>query len=509
MANEDTKNTQEEGAATQVTLAAPVATGPDGDDDGWGDGGDDAPGSSTPAGGVDDFETIPSPPGEVAGGPVITTSADDEPGETFDDPPDDDDGAVFTDVTTEDADDADEAAEGIPHKASKAKVYGLMGAGLVTLAGMVGGTLYWQNSMHTRSVHRLKPVAMAQATSLPTKEQPVSTEKSGAAQPAAKPAMTLNDIDAKLAQAAAAKDAKASDQPSAAPPVTLAPSLSVTQASAKEVSARAPGEVAPSVQPSQSVAAGVQGGGIQPNTGSALVSPASAQQAEALATRARDAETKTKLDALAQADLKQQDSVTKLTTRVQALEERLDKIEEQQRAAQAAKDAAEKQAAEAAQAAQDAARVEQQKKAFAEQQAKDAAKAKAEARRKRHHRDAEINPEPKPVAAAKPEVRGAAARTEPTVRHEPRRVANAGSTRLEPPAMPKVTPHSAGVSAFKVVATYPVTQQPGMLPEKAWITDGESLVQVKVGSSVAGAQVTRIEGTTVFTTRGTITSQRP
>lgn len=66
-----------------------------------------------------------------------------------------------------------------------------------------------------------------------------------------------------------------------------------------------------------------------------------------------------------------------------------------------------------------------------------------------------------------------------------------------------------GLSAYAVVATYPSTTQPGMAPEKAWVTDGQRLIQLKVGSSIDGARVTKLEGTNVVTTRGTISAQRP
>lgn len=65
-------------------------------------------------------------------------------------------------------------------------------------------------------------------------------------------------------------------------------------------------------------------------------------------------------------------------------------------------------------------------------------------------------------------------------------------------------PADVGVSGFSVVATYPSTTQPGMQPQKAWVTNGERLVELQVGASLNGARVTKIEGTTVHTTRGVI-----
>ncbi|MDF8363299.1 MULTISPECIES: hypothetical protein [Achromobacter] len=65
-------------------------------------------------------------------------------------------------------------------------------------------------------------------------------------------------------------------------------------------------------------------------------------------------------------------------------------------------------------------------------------------------------------------------------------------------------PADAGVSGFSVVATYPSTTQPGMQPQKAWVTNGERLVELQVGATLNGARVTKIEGTTVHTTRGVI-----
>lgn len=65
---------------------------------------------------------------------------------------------------------------------------------------------------------------------------------------------------------------------------------------------------------------------------------------------------------------------------------------------------------------------------------------------------------------------------------------------------------STGVKNFVVVATYPSTTQPGMQPERAWVTDGQKLVEVKVGSVINGAKVTGISGTTVTTSAGSIKS---
>lgn len=65
-------------------------------------------------------------------------------------------------------------------------------------------------------------------------------------------------------------------------------------------------------------------------------------------------------------------------------------------------------------------------------------------------------------------------------------------------------PADAGVSGFSVVATYPSTTQPGMQPQKAWVTNGERLVELQTGATLNGARVTKIEGTTVHTTRGVI-----
>lgn len=58
---------------------------------------------------------------------------------------------------------------------------------------------------------------------------------------------------------------------------------------------------------------------------------------------------------------------------------------------------------------------------------------------------------------------------------------------------------------YSVVATYPSTTSGKMTAEKAWITDGNKLLQVVVGSKIEDrAKVTRIEGTTVYTSHGTI-----
>lgn len=78
-------------------------------------------------------------------------------------------------------------------------------------------------------------------------------------------------------------------------------------------------------------------------------------------------------------------------------------------------------------------------------------------------------------------------------------------------ATPKAAPAKpapASVAGYSVVATYPSTTSAGMQPEKAWVTNGQRLLQVMVGSKVGSATVTRIEGTTVFTTQGEIRSPR-
>lgn len=100
-------------------------------------------------------------------------------------------------------------------------------------------------------------------------------------------------------------------------------------------------------------------------------------------------------------------------------------------------------------------------------------------------------PAPKPESAPKP-VAAKPSSTKPVVSAQP-------VTKPQAPA---------GVRGFSVVATYPSTTSPGVKPEKAWITNGEQLVQVVVGSVVNGAKVTGIQGTTVYTSHGVIRSPK-
>ena len=64
-----------------------------------------------------------------------------------------------------------------------------------------------------------------------------------------------------------------------------------------------------------------------------------------------------------------------------------------------------------------------------------------------------------------------------------------------------------GVTGYAVVATYP-SSEPGVTPQRAWVTNGEKLVEVAVGSSIEGARVTKIDGTTVYTSMGAIHAAR-
>ena len=75
--------------------------------------------------------------------------------------------------------------------------------------------------------------------------------------------------------------------------------------------------------------------------------------------------------------------------------------------------------------------------------------------------------------------------------------------KVEPIRAKAKSGKSANVQGYSVVATYPSTN-PGVAPERAWVTNGEKLVEVTVGSSVSGARVTKIDGTNVHTSAGTI-----
>lgn len=80
------------------------------------------------------------------------------------------------------------------------------------------------------------------------------------------------------------------------------------------------------------------------------------------------------------------------------------------------------------------------------------------------------------------------------VKKEPAQVKKAA------PAPKKVAAPKPNLKRFSVVATYPS----GSNPEKAWVTDGNKLHELRVGSRIGGATVTAIEGTTVKTSAGNI-----
>ncbi|CUJ50548.1 Uncharacterised protein [Achromobacter sp. 2789STDY5608633] len=112
-----------------------------------------------------------------------------------------------------------------------------------------------------------------------------------------------------------------------------------------------------------------------------------------------------------------------------------------------------------------------------------------------------------PKQAAKPPVKKAAPPpAKSTSEAKPTAQKPAAPTPRPAPARADAAakPADVGVSGFSVVATYPSTTQPGMQPQKAWVTNGERLVELQVGASLNGARVTKIEGTTVHTTRGVI-----
>jgi len=115
---------------------------------------------------------------------------------------------------------------------------------------------------------------------------------------------------------------------------------------------------------------------------------------------------------------------------------------------------------------------------------------------------------PAPKPAPKPAAKTAAAKD------------TAGNKAVASSAKPKVTqtqPKAAAVKVspaaqqaeinlgqYQVVATYPSTEKAGMQAQRAWVTNGEQLVELKVGATIQGARVIRIEHTTVHTTAGVI-----
>lgn len=79
------------------------------------------------------------------------------------------------------------------------------------------------------------------------------------------------------------------------------------------------------------------------------------------------------------------------------------------------------------------------------------------------------------------------------------------SRQASGPAEKPAAPSSVGsLAGYSVVATYPSTTSKGVSPQKAWVTNGERLIQLTVGSMIEGAKVSRIEGTNVHTNRGVI-----
>lgn len=71
------------------------------------------------------------------------------------------------------------------------------------------------------------------------------------------------------------------------------------------------------------------------------------------------------------------------------------------------------------------------------------------------------------------------------------------------PVTPSAPAAKGALGSFKVVGVYP-SERMGVSPEKAWVTDSETLIEVIVGSSLNGAKVTKIEGNAVYTNRGII-----
>lgn len=111
---------------------------------------------------------------------------------------------------------------------------------------------------------------------------------------------------------------------------------------------------------------------------------------------------------------------------------------------------------------------------------------------------------PAPSVAAKPDVS-----PQPSIRIKETKV-NAPQPKVKVAA--NVTQQSAALSqqintdsitSYKVVGMYP-SERMGVAPQKAWVTNGENLIELMVGSTLSGAKVTKIASGTVHTNKGVI-----
>lgn len=104
-------------------------------------------------------------------------------------------------------------------------------------------------------------------------------------------------------------------------------------------------------------------------------------------------------------------------------------------------------------------------------------------------------PTAKPRATPKPSVEEKA--NTPTAPKPSIRVREISPTSVAAPSK------NNALSAYKVVGVYP-SERMGVAPQKAWVTNGESLIEVIVGSTLDGARVTKIANGTVHTNKGAI-----
>ena len=105
--------------------------------------------------------------------------------------------------------------------------------------------------------------------------------------------------------------------------------------------------------------------------------------------------------------------------------------------------------------------------------------------------DTRATPKPAPVVQAKPA-------PEP----KPAPVAPPAPKPEQAPA-PKPAPKVLSINGFNVVATYPAVGG-DVKSQRAWVTNGQKLIEVSVGSRIGNAVITSINGSTVVTSEGSI-----
>ena len=94
--------------------------------------------------------------------------------------------------------------------------------------------------------------------------------------------------------------------------------------------------------------------------------------------------------------------------------------------------------------------------------------------------------------------------TETKIPARPRAAQPTQPPRAQATSAPAPAKPPSPIEGFVVVATYPSNPQPGMPTEKAWVTNGSQLLEIKVGSKIGDATVRGISGATVSTSAGTI-----